>query len=78
MPKSTKDRLKMHAAGALNMLDRSIVHLVNLYETFEPTHAEYAEFLDLIITNSLQTREFILDFWAKTWGSRPDNYRDWL
>ena len=78
MPKSKRDQLKKCAAVALHMLDGSIAHLVTLYDTFNPIHPEYGEFLDLIITNSLQTKEFILDFCAKAWGKRPEDYHDWL
>ena len=78
MPAKKQTKLKKSCAGSLNNLDKSIAHLVNLYEAFEPHHPEYADFLDLIITNNLQTREFILDFWSKSWGSRPDDYRKWL
>lgn len=78
MPSAARTKLKKKLAGSLNMLDRSIVHLVDLHGVFSEAHPEHAEMLDILITNALQQREFLLDFWAKTWGARPDDYRKWL
>lgn len=78
MPKSTKDKLKTRLAQSLNMLDRSNKYLVEVFTVFAKQHPEHTEALDLIITNQLQGKEFILKFWQLAWGKRPEDYRKWL
>jgi len=64
-------------SSALHDLDLCVLHLVDLYEIFGEDHADYQEYLDVQITTLLQVKEWMLDFWARAWGSRPDDYEKW-
>ena len=78
MPSNPRSKLKKKAAGVLNHWDRSLILLDDLYETFNPQHPDYGDYIAGIITNLLLCREFMLDFWGKAWGEVPDDYQKWL
>ena len=77
MPSNVRTHLKRRMAIAIHDLDLSVVQLIELYDVFGEHHPELQEYLDIIIVNALQTKEFMLDFWERAWGARPDDYERW-
>jgi len=72
-----RDRLKKTMAQSLNHVEKAAEGLAALHKLFEPAHPEYAAYLDAQITTLLTVMEWMLDFWKKAWGSKPENYHDW-
>jgi len=77
MPTNPRTRLRKHLADAIHDLDLCVNHLIFLHGVFGEDHADYAEFLDMIITSLLMSKENMLDFWAHAWGARPEDYERW-
>lgn len=77
MPTNTRTHLRRKLANAIHDLDLVVTHLIELYEIFGEHHADLQEYLDIQITGLLQIKEMMLDFWARAWGARPDDYERW-
>lgn len=77
MPKTKRDLLKMKTAQALHHLDGALEDIKDLEETFRPQHPKYADYLIAICKPILISQEWLLDFWEKAWGKRPEDYNVW-
>ena len=72
-----RDRNKKILAQSLNHVEKAAQGLAVLHKQFEPGHPEYAAYLDAQITTLLTVQEWMLDFWARAWGKRPEDYHVW-
>lgn len=77
MPKTKRDYLKRTTAQAYHNIDRALLCLKELHETFKPYHPKHAELLALISNILIKAQEFILEFWTLSWGKPPDNIEAW-
>lgn len=77
MAKTKQTKMKRVLANALNHQELAAKGLVVLHDTFEPTHAEHAQYLAGLIKAQLQIQEMTLKFWDICWGKRPKDFNTW-
>lgn len=69
--------MKRQLAQSLNALERVEHHLGSVYLEFKGVKKDYAEYLEMMITNAIQLRQHILKFWESAWGKAPDDFNVW-
>ena len=67
MPKNIRDVLKRNAAQALNNSAKVILDVNTIYDEFLPVHPEMATKLGMIMIQTAQLREALVEFCKEAW-----------
>lgn len=78
MPKTKRMQLKRQWAQGKNDIDKAAQEVLRLKEEFEPTHPEYAQLCDYVLTTLFIASEGWDAFAINAWGRLPKHTLDWM
>jgi hypothetical protein len=77
VPSTKRMQLKRTWAQAKNHLEQAAVFILALQEEFDPTHPDYVELCEFVLTSIYMTMEGWDAFSLHAWGNLPKHTSDW-
>lgn len=77
MPKTKRDELKRKWAQAKNHLEEAASDILELQAEFNPTHPEYVELCNAVLTTIFVSMQGWDSFSLNAWGKLPKHTSDW-